>query len=88
MFHKSKDFSTNILNLFVKVEKVSILKVISSGWIRIHKKKLNGKSLKASKVQNKLNFDKIFKLYLGYCDFKLLCTSLDYLENLQKNYSL
>ncbi len=84
MLHKSKDFSTNISNLFVKVVKVSILKVIGFGWICIHKRKLNGRSLKASEVRNKPNLDKIFKTYLGYHDLKMLCTSPNYLENLRK----
>jgi len=84
LLHKSKDFSTNISNLFVKVVKVSILKIIGFGWICLHKRKLNGRSLKASEVRNKPNLDKIFKTYLGYHDLKMLCTSPNYLENLRK----
>ncbi len=84
MFHKSKDFSTNISNLFLKVTKVYIQKGIGSRWVRIRKGKLNGKSLKAFEVQNTPNLDKIFKLYSRYHDLKRLCTSLDYLESLRK----
>ncbi len=82
LLHKSKDFSTNISNLFFKATKVYIQKIIGSRWVCIHK--LNGRSLKVSKVQDKSNLDKIFKLYLGYHDLERLCTSSDYLENLQK----
>jgi len=84
LLHKSKDFSTNISNLFFKAIKVSIQKVIGSGWVRICKGKLNGRSLKAFEVQDKPNLNKIFKSYLGYCDFKKLLPSPYYLKNLQK----
>jgi hypothetical protein len=33
LFHKSKDFSTNISNLFFKDAKVSIQKVIGFSWV-------------------------------------------------------
>jgi hypothetical protein len=75
LLHKSKDFSTNISNLFFKAIKISIQKVISSGWVRICKGKLNGRSLKAFEVQDKPNLDKIFKSYLKYCDLEGLCIS-------------
>jgi hypothetical protein len=50
LLHKSKDFSTNISNLFFKVLKFSIQKIIGSGWVFIRKGKINCKSLKAFKV--------------------------------------
>ncbi len=78
MLHKSKDFSTNISNLSVKVVKVSILKVIGFVWIHICKRELNGRSLKVSEVRNKPNLDKIFKSYLWYRDLEMLCTSPNY----------
>jgi hypothetical protein len=46
-------------------------------------KKLNGRSLKAFEVWDKLNLDKISKSYLGYHDLKRLHTFIDYLESLQ-----
>ncbi len=84
MFHKSNNFSTNISNLFLKDAKFSIQKGIGSGWVRICRGKLNGKLLKAFEIRNKQNLDKFFRSYLGYHDLKGLCTSLDYLESLQK----
>jgi hypothetical protein len=75
-----QDFSINISNLFFKATKVSIQKVIGSRWVCI--RKLNGRSLKDSKVRDKSNLDKIFKSYLGCCDLEGLHTSLDYLEDL------
>jgi len=33
LFQKSKDFSTNICNLFFKDAKVSIQKIIGSSWV-------------------------------------------------------
>ncbi len=86
LLHKSIDFSINISNLFFQATKVSIQKVIGSRWVCI--RKLNGISLKDSKVRDKSNLDKIFKSYLGYRDLKGLCTSSNYLENLQKKYLL
>jgi hypothetical protein len=68
LLHKSKDFSINISKLFFKATKVSIQKVIGSRWVCI--RKLNGRSLKASKVRNKSNLDKIFKSYLEYRDLE------------------
>jgi hypothetical protein len=84
LFHKSKKISTNISNPFFKAIKVSIQKVISSGWVCICKGKLNGRSLKDFKVQDKSNLNKIFKSYLRYCDLEGLHASPYYLENLQK----
>jgi hypothetical protein len=83
LLHKLKYFSTNIFNLSFKATKVFIPKVISFRWVHIHKRKLNGRSSKAFDVWDKPNLGKISKSYLGYHDFKRLCTSLDYLESLQ-----
>ncbi len=74
MLHKSKDFPTNISNLFFKGAKISIQKVIGSKWIHKCKGKLNGGSLKAFEVQDKPNLNKIFKSYLGYRDLEGLHT--------------
>ncbi len=84
LLHKSKDFSTNISSLFFKAIEVFIQKVIGFGCVCIYKGKLIGRSLKAFKVWNKPNLDKIFKSYLRYHDLEKLGTSLDYLESLQK----
>jgi hypothetical protein len=51
-------------NLFLKVTKVSIQKIISSGWAQIRKGKLCGRTLKAYQVQNKPNLDNIFQIIL------------------------
>ncbi len=37
LIHKSKDFSTNILNLFLKLLIIFIQKVIGSSWVQIRK---------------------------------------------------
>ncbi len=37
LFHKLKKFSTNVFDLLFKTTKVSIQKVISCGWVHIHK---------------------------------------------------
>ncbi len=84
LFHKSKDFSTNISNLFFKVAKVSIQKVIGFGWVWIPKGKLYGRTLKAYQIRNKPNLDNTFKLYLSYRDLEGLCNSYDYFERLWK----
>jgi hypothetical protein len=66
LFHKSKDFSTNISNLFFKDAKVSIQKVIGFSWVWIWKGKLYGRTLKAYQMRDKPNLDNTFKSYLGY----------------------
>jgi hypothetical protein len=56
----SQIFSTNISNLFLKVAKISIQKVIGCTWVWIQKGKLFGRTLKDYQIQ-----DNNFKLYLG-----------------------
>jgi hypothetical protein len=82
LLHKSKDFSINILNIFFKVAKVFIQKVIGSRWACIRKGTLNGRSLKVFEVRDKPNLNNIFKSYLGYCDLKGLHTTPIYLKSL------
>jgi len=48
LLHKSIDFSINISNIFFKVTKVFIQKLINFRWVCI--RKLNGRSLKAPEV--------------------------------------
>jgi hypothetical protein len=70
LLHKSRDFSTNILNLFLKAAKVCIQKIISYGWVQIGKGKLCGKTLKAYQVRNKQNLNSIFKIILSLLWFR------------------
>ncbi len=84
MLHKSKDFSTNISNIFKTTTKVSIQKVISLGWVQIQKGKLCGRTLKTFQVQDKPNLHNIFKSYLGYHDLESLCNSPNSFERFQK----
>ncbi len=84
MLHKSKDLSTNILNLLFKTIKVSIQKVIAFGWVCICEGKPIGRSLKVFEIRYQPNLNKIFKSYLGCRDLKGLCISPKYLKSFMK----
>ncbi len=86
LLHNSRDFSTNISNLFFKVAKVSIQKVIGFGWVWLRKRKLCGRTLKAYQVWDKPNLDNIFKSYLSYCDMEGLHNHLIILKGCKKIY--
>jgi hypothetical protein len=70
LFQKSGNFSKNIYNLLKIYIKISIQKVIGSGWVWIQKGKVCGRTLKADQVWDKPNLNDIFKSYLGYHDLE------------------
>jgi hypothetical protein len=54
--------------------------------VQIRKRKVYGKTFKTSQVQDKPNFNNIFKSYLGYCDLQGLHNSHDYFGKFFKIY--
>ncbi len=59
--------------------------VISSSWVRLHKRKLLRCQLQARDVINKPNLDVILQFDLGNMDILGLHTSHDYLSQFKKH---
>ena len=54
-------------------------------WIRIRKGQLRGRTLLAKDIKYKPNLEQLLKLDIGYIDFKNICISLNYLQQIKNN---
>jgi hypothetical protein len=85
LLHASGDFSYHTTNLFFKMVRTIIDKVLSCMWIRIRKGQLQGRKLLEKDVKYKPNLEKILKSDIGYIDFKNIHISPDYFQHIKKN---
>jgi hypothetical protein len=84
LLHATKDFVTHITNNFFKEICILIHQVLSCDFLYAKESWKEGKKV-VKDIECKNNLDNLLKSLIAYRSLKIICTSLDYFENVWKN---